>query len=364
MPGFFIKALESPNFWRFAVLVAGSAYGLSLFVKSLSEIWSPFIMGFIGAYLLSGLVTRLQRYKIPRGLAAAVIILSLVFLLIILGIVALPYLQKELISLGQSLPDLGHKIYHTLNPFFKSLEAFKIGDFDLGTLDIEVGQAVGLFVQWMIHFFVNMIGNGMVIANVVSFVVLTPLIMFYLLKDWPSLIAFLDRLLPMQQALPARLIIQEIDLTLRAYVRGQALVCGLLMVLYSLGLSLVGLKQAIFIGILTGFLSFIPYVGMIVGLLVSLSVAFNQFDDWYSIGLTLAVYLGIHLVEGNILTPYFIGERIGLHPVWILFALLAAGTWFGFTGILLAIPLAAVVGVLSRSLLEGYHHSYHPLQKV
>ena len=365
MPGFFTKFLESANFWRFLVLIASIGYILGLFIYSLSGIWSPFMAGFIGAYLLSGIVAKLERYKIPRGLGSGIIILSLVIVLVIIGMVALPYLQKELISFGQSLPSLSQKVYQALSPFLSSLTAHKIGDVDLSTFNVELGQSLGFITQWVVQFLVNLLGNGMVVANLVSFMILTPLIMFYLLKDWPLLISFLDHSLPEKRGDTIRQIVKKIDQTLRAYARGQALICGLLMILYAIGLSWVGLEQAIFIGFLTGFLSFIPYVGMLVGLLVSLSVAFGQFADWYSIGLTLIVYLTIHLAEGNLLTPYFIGEKVGLHPIWILFALLAGGTWFGFVGVLLAIPLAAVVGVLTRSLFDWYHQTQStPVQEV
>ncbi|RZI46677.1 AI-2E family transporter [Candidatus Finniella inopinata] len=350
MPKSFAAALESPNFWRILVVTVLVGYAFTVFLSSISSILSPFIAGFIGAYIFSGLVQKLENYKIPRVVAALLIIVTLLVVLIVLGMVAVPFLQKELIILSKNLPSLASRAYEILERVFHSLNSAKIGDLDLRSLNLELNQSISFLAQWVIHFAVNIIGNGTAFANIVTFILLSPLVMFYFLKDWPRFIASLNQLLPESSAESARTVVVKIHKTLASYGHGQVILCAILMVLYSIGLSLVGLRQAIFIGMLTGCLAFIPYVGMLVGLLASLAVAFEQFQDWSSILMVGGIYATIHLIESNFLTPYLIGDRVGLHPIWILFALLAGGLWFGFVGILLAIPVAAAVGVLVRSI--------------
>lgn len=356
MPKSFTTALENPNFWRCLALVLLFGYALTLLVSSISSMLSPFIAGFIGAYIFSGVVAKLESYKIPRGVASFLVILTLLVVLVVLGMVAVPFLQKELIILAQSLPTLARRSYEILERLSHSLNSTKIGDLDLSGLNLELNKSISFLAQWVIHFAVNIIGNGTALANIVTFIFLSPLVMFYLLKDWPHFIESLNRLLPRASAESIRSVVARIHKTLSSYGQGQVILCGILMVSYSLALSLVGLRQAIFIGMLTGFLAFIPYVGMLVGLMASLAVAFEHFQDWSSILMVGGIYAGIHLIESNFLIPYLIGDRVGLHPVWILFALLAGGLWFGFAGILLAIPSAAAIGVLTRTLLERYHY--------
>jgi predicted PurR-regulated permease PerM len=352
MQSFFAKALESTNFWRYLVIILiGGYYGFAL-IYSISGILSPFITGFIGAYIFSGPVRKLEGYKIPRGVSSAFIILTLLVIIAILGGVAIPHLQKELILLAQNLPKLAQRIYSTLEPFVYSLSSVKIGGLDFSLLGIEFSQYINFIVQWIIKLMIDMLSGGMAVANLVIFIALTPLIMFYILKDWPRLFKTLDNLLPCSCRESWRLVFRNIHNTLSSYVQGQALVCVILMLLYSLGLSLVGLKQALFIGILSGFSAFIPYLGMLIGLLCSLIAAFEQFHDNYSIFMTVVIYLSIYLLDGNLLAPQLIGGKIGLHPLWILFALLVGGIWFGFLGIILAIPAAAVIGAIVRTLLE------------
>jgi predicted PurR-regulated permease PerM len=345
----------SHNFWRYLVLTILGGYGVYILLGCISSILSPFIAGFIGAYIFSGVVQKLEHYKIPRGIASACIILMLLVFITVFCIVALPYLQKELVLLTQNLPILAKKIYAILEPCVYAISTVKIGNLDLSLVNFEFSQAVNFIAQWVIQFLINMLSNGMVVANVVTFMVLTPLVMFYLLKDWPNLLNSLDNLLPTSHAKSIRNLIKNIHRTLSFYAQGQALACVILMVLYSVSLYLTGLKQFLSIGILTGFLAFVPYVGIFIGLLFTIIAAFEQFQDYSSILITVSVYCSIYLIDGNILTPRLIGHRVGLHPLWILFAVLVGGLWFGFPGIFLAIPTAAVIGVLVRTLLANNH---------
>ncbi len=362
MPSFFTKAIRDENFFRYIVASCLVIVFLSYLTQSVRGILTPFIGGFIGAYILDRPVRCLERYKIGRGFASALIILALLIIIALVVVIALPYLQKELLTLAQNLPALAQRLLDSFTPFIEKASS-KLGvGFEISSLKDQFARYMGDILQWIIQFFVGLLSNGMVLANLLSLVILTPIITFYLLKDWPRLIHRVDTLLPLRQAPMVRQIAKKIDHTLSDYARGQAVVCLILMVLYALALSLTGLDQAIFIGLLTGFFSFIPFIGMLGGGLISLSLAFNQFDSWSSILSVMTVYAVIPLIEANFLTPRFVGEKIGLHPVWILFAILAGGNWFGFVGILFALPVAAIIGLIARLLLD-YAYSASPETK-
>ena len=183
MPKSFTTALENPNFWRCLALVLLFGYALTLLVSSISSMLSPFIAGFIGAYIFSGVVAKLESYKIPRGVASFLVILTLLVVLVVLGMVAVPFLQKELIILAQSLPTLARRSYEILERLSHSLNSTKIGDLDLSGLNLELNKSISFLAQWVIHFAVNIIGNGTALANIVTFIFLSPLVMFYLLKE-------------------------------------------------------------------------------------------------------------------------------------------------------------------------------------
>jgi predicted PurR-regulated permease PerM len=183
---------------------------------------------------------------------------------------------------------------------------------------------------------------------------LTPLVTFYFLRDWDRMIATIDSWMPRRQSGMLRALAREIDDILAAFVRGQATVCVIFAVYYSVALSVAGLDFAIIIGIAAGVLTFIPYLGAIAGLIASVTIAFIQFDDYIRVVAVAAVYLFGHAIESNIVTPMLVGDRVKLHPVWIIFALLAGGTVFGFTGVLLAVPVAAVIGVMVRFAIRQY----------
>ena len=181
--------------------------------------------------------------------------------------------------------------------------------------------------------------------------------MFYLLRDWDDIVATIDDWLPRHLAPVIRENTLEIDAVLSGFLRGQFSVCLLLGALYAIGLTVVGLDFGLIIGFITGLISFVPYFGMLIGFAVGLGVAIAQFSDWQPIAMVAGVFVIGQFLEGNFITPKLVGDRIGLHPAWILFALLAAGALFGFTGILLAVPAAAVVGVLGRFSIQQYKQS-------
>jgi predicted PurR-regulated permease PerM len=200
--------------------------------------------------------------------------------------------------------------------------------------------------------------GGFVFINLLALMFLTPVVTFYLLRDWEKLMAAIDGALPLDHADSIRELARESNAAIAGYVRGQALVCISLGAIYAIGLTVVGLQFGLIIGVIAGAISFIPFVGTFVGAVLSLGMALAQFPpEWMGVVKVGLVFLFGQTMEGNVLSPKLVGDRVGLHPVWIMFALLAGGSLFGFVGVLLAVPTAAVIGVLVRFLLRRYRQS-------
>ncbi|MBM3468888.1 MAG: AI-2E family transporter [Alphaproteobacteria bacterium] len=342
-------------FVAFAIVATSILY-------SLGSMLMPFFAGFVGAYALNFPVSWLSEKRFSRGITSAFFVVSLIILLITLMLIAFPYLQQHLFLLASSIPPLIERLFQNIAPTLERISQ-DYGTPSAAELKTQVISHLGDILTWSVRVITNLLSNGMALANLLSLVILTPIITFYLLKDWPRLIAKIDSLLPSKWAPTIRTHAKTIDRTLASYVKGQAIICLILMALYSFGLWAVGLKQGVVVGVLTGFMSFIPYIGMLIGYMTSLGISFTEFTGWSSIGLITLVFVIISLIEGNILIPRFIGQKIGLHPVWIIFSLLAAGTWFGFMGILFALPVIAALGVITRIVLDWYVKSPSPQLK-
>ena len=190
--------------------------------------------------------------------------------------------------------------------------------------------------------------GGLALFKLASLLIITPVVSFYLLRDWDRIIAHMNSLLPPGHASTIRGLTAEIDDTIAGFVRGQANVCLILGFYYGIALSLAGLESGLLVGFGAGLISFIPYVGASVGLVVGVAIAIAQFSDWLPVFLVAVIFIVGQVAESYVLTPKLVGDRVGLHPVWIIFALLAGGALFDFTGVLLAVPAAAVIGVLAR----------------
>jgi predicted PurR-regulated permease PerM len=219
----------------------------------------------------------------------------------------------------------------------------------------SLADVVGQGAAWAGKLLQSLWAGGAALVDVISLLVVTPIVAFYLLLDWDSMVRKVDGWLPRQHRATIRRLIGEMDQAIAAFIRGQAAVCVVLGTFYAIGLSLMGLNFGVLIGLLSGFLSFIPYVGSLIGLVLSVGVALVQFwPEWSMPILALAIFALGQFLEGNLLSPWLVGTSIGLHPVWLMFALLAFGSLFGFVGLLIAVPLAAVAGVLIRFAISHY----------
>lgn len=338
--------------WIWTLILTGIIALFCLF----KGILLPFIVGILVAYLLNPAVTKLQSFNIPRILSTTLMIL--LFFIAIGGVLffTIPFLKQELLFLAQHLPTYGTRLYHMFLPLLEQLNSV-ISIKDFNQFQTTASAYFGDMLSWGFKAIASVLTNTLALANLLSLVVLTPVIAFYLLRDWPRFTSLLIGLLPLDHTATIKHQLNLINQTLANYVRGQFLVCVFLALYYSIGLKMCGLNFAFTIGMATGLLAFIPYFGFLLGAIVAFGLAFAQFNDWTSIGWVAAVFALGQGLESYMLTPKFVGERIGLHPVWVIFALLAGGVLFGFLGILMAMPIAAALSVIIRFTLQKYYAS-------
>lgn len=330
-----------------------------LFLWIFSGILLPFIMGMALAYLLDPFADRLQRGGMNRFWATITIVVLSVLVLALIGLLAVPLLISQAADFIERLPAYAQELRQLWNQFLRT----EIGRY-FGSQQENAGvdQMVSQGAAWFASFLGSLWAGGRAVLNVVSLIVVTPVVAFYLLYDWDRMIARIDALLPREHAETLRRLAREINTAIAGFIRGQGAVCVILGLFYALSLSLIGLNFGFLIGSVAGLISFIPFVGSIVGFVLSVGVAIVQFwPDWIWILGVAAIFAVGQFIEGNILQPRLVGSSIGVHPVWLIFALFAFGSLFGFVGVLLAVPVTAAIGVLVRFGVESYRNS--PLYK-
>ncbi|WP_099825513.1 AI-2E family transporter [Oceaniglobus indicus] len=318
----------------------------------LGDVILPFLLGGGIAYLLDPLADRLQKLGLSRAMATTVITIIAILLFVVLALAVIPTLINQAAGLIESAPKIANNLQAFLTDRFP-------GIIDDGSVLRKSLAGVGEAIQARGGELMNrLLASVSGVLNVLVLVVIVPVVAFYLLLDWDNMVAKIDALLPREHVDTVRYLAREIDRTLAGFLRGQGLVCLILGVYYAVGLMLVGLQFGLVVGAIAGFLTFIPYVGALVGGGLAIGLALFQFwGDWMWIVLVYAIFQSGQFIEGNILTPKLVGSSVGLHPVWLIFALSAFGALFGFVGLLVAVPLAAALGVLVRYALDRYRHS-------
>ncbi|HTR83095.1 MAG TPA: AI-2E family transporter [Reyranella sp.] len=344
------------NRWRFWI---GAAVVFVLILWLLNDILLPFVVGAVVAYFFDPVVARLQRAGLSRTAATATV--TILSALIAIGAVTaiVPPLFGQVEALIIKAPQYFVQAAARVQPMIEPVRA-KLGlpALSLHDLQAEATQWAGQGLAIAGGIAGRVAQRGVAIINLLGLLFITPVVTFYLLRDWPKVVAAIDGTLPLDHAETVRKVAHDANAAVAGYVRGQALVCLCLGSIYGIGLTIVGLQFGFVIGLMAGLISFIPFVGTFVGATTALGMALAQFPpDWISVGEVAVVFLIGHLLEGNFLSPKLVGERVGLHPVWIMFALLAGGSLLGFVGVLVAVPTAAVLGVVVRHLLMRYRES-------
>jgi predicted PurR-regulated permease PerM len=343
-----------------SLLWIGLGIGLVGCLYLFQNILMPFLTGLLVAYAMNPAVRQFEKWGLSRGFGSAIMIASFFLVFGLLLFIAIPFIQAELLRLASRVPLYGERVMTTIKPLLdESANYFKPEDIE--RLRSLASSYVGDVITWGIRLLAGILTNSLALANLISLIVITPVVAFYCLRDWNKLVKTIDHWFPRPYEPTLRSLFHEINTTIGGFAKGQALVCIIVGIYYSLALTLANLDFSLVVGMVIGVMAFIPYVGALMGFMLSIGIALAQFSEWYSIGIIAAIFVVGQTLEGYILIPYFVGDRIGLHPVWVIFALLAGGVLYGFVGILFALPIAAATGVLLRYFLGLYLKSSYYL---
>jgi len=349
------KSQVSPK--SLALFWASSLLLLGLFFWLFSAVLTPFVLGITIAYLLDPLVRRLESLKIGRT-AAAVLLLTAFFLSVsLLLLLLIPPLYRELSQLADQAPGYLQALADRLQPYLDSVEQ----ELQEGALSERVRQAVGSNMGDALNLgtglLAGLMSGGRAIVGFLSLLVVTPLVAFFMMREWDSLVKKVDGLIPRHNYDEIRDLLTKIDRKISGFVRGQLLVALSLGLVYAVALSIAGLNFSVLLGLGAGLLSVIPLFGSTVGLLASVAVAWFQTSELSYVAIIGVIFIVGQFLEGNVITPKLLGGSVGMHPLWILFSIMAGASLFGILGMMIAVPVAASVGVLINFALERYQAS-------
>ncbi len=312
----------------------------------------PFILGAAIAYFLDPVADRLESLGASRVAATAIITVTGILIFVLMALLVIPTLVTQSVQLFNTVPDIFRDFVTFLRERFPAM--FEEGS-TLQTSIAGLGQTIQERGGELLNTALSSVSS---IINVIVLLVIVPVVSVYLLLDWDRMIARIDALLPRDHAPVIRHLAGQIDQTLASFVRGMGTVCLVLGTYYAIALMIVGLNFGLVVGFIAGIITFIPYLGALIGGALAIGLALFQFwGDWVSIGIVAGIFMLGQVIEGNVLTPKLVGSSVGLHPVWLILALTVFGSVFGFVGMLVAVPLAAALGVLVRFAVDQYTDS-------
>ncbi len=338
-------------FWISVAILFGILIGL------LEAIMLPFVAGIVIAYFLSPVADKLTQRGIPRALTAMLIVVAVSCLLVAALILLVPLLLTQIQQFAVALPDEIERLQTLLESWARQQLGTHYPEFEAGLNRASQGMAEN-WGSLAGDFAGSLWSQGLALFNFLSLVLVTPVVVFYVLIDWHSMLAKIDSWLPRDHAPTIRRLASDINDTVAAFIRGQGTICLILSVYYVLALSTAGLRYSLLVGLGTGILSFIPFVGWALGLISATIIAVIQFwPQTTPILIVLGVFAGAQVLDGAFLSPKIVGSKVGLHPVWIIFSLFAFSYLFGLVGVLLAVPIGAAIAVLVRFALKVYLES-------
>lgn len=333
--------------WPIIALWCGIAV-IVYMLSTLGVVIKPFLLALLGAYVLKWPVAKLEKKHIPRAIGAIVSIVSVYGLITLFLFLLVPSLQGRISILISQIPSLASSVLIAIKPFLNLIQEYAHID-SVEALREQIMEHSSSIMHWVFSTSLNVLSSTTVIVNIVMILILTPIIMFYLLQDWPNMVRHIKSWLPQNRKEAIISEFNKMDHAVVGYAKGQSLVCLTLAILYAIGLTVVGLQGSVIIGVMIGVLSFIPYIGAIIGFFTSIVFALTQSPELGVLPIII-VFMIMQGVEGYLLTPKLVGKKIGIPPVMVIFVLLAGGFWFGIFGVLLALPTAAIIRVLLDSL--------------
>lgn len=349
-PQFVVEVRRQIAFWGVTLLVFVALLYL------LRGMLLPFLAGMVLAYFLDPVADRLEEWGLGRAVATSLILLAFIVLFVVALLVIVPILGEQIAGFAERLPGYVGSLQAMVaeNDFLNRLRKADGSEALRDNLDSVVQQGA----KWTSAVLTSIWSSGMALVSITSLLVITPIVAFYMLLDWDRMVARIDDYLPRDHKQTIRMLARDMDKAVAGFVRGQGSVCLALGVFYAVALTVAGLNFGLLIGIFAGLISFIPFVGSITGLVLSVGVAIVQFwPEWWMVLIVIAIFSFGQFVEGNFLQPRWVGKSIGIHPVWLMFALAAFGSVLGFVGLLIAVPVTAAIGVLVRFALDRYRHS-------
>jgi predicted PurR-regulated permease PerM len=343
--------------WQRLALVLVFLVALWIFLKLFSAILMPFVVAAGVAYFLDPAVSKLASFGMRRSMGAAFMLFAVLLFVALFILLLYPVIASQASILAANMPsylktaqsDFGHIVSELeirLGPGAMSQKIKDIASNQAGEIISFAGTAAS-----------NILGSGFAVVNILTLLVITPIVAFYFLRDWPGIVRHVDTWLPRPYEGVIRAQAVEVNRILAAWIRGQAICCLMLAVIYAVGLTIVGLDLGLIVGLAAGLLSFIPYVGTILGAGTAVVLVLSQSPGWHGVLSVLIVFACGQALNDYVIQPRFLGDRVGLPAVWVIFSLFAGGSAFGFLGIMLAVPVTATLGVLARFWLRRYLHS-------
>lgn len=351
------ESLETGVRWRRVAAIGAALVLAILFLRLFSSILLPFVAAAGIAYFLDPAVSALNRLGLPRSLGAVVMLLALIAGMALCALLLYPLITAQVGLLAQQLPDMIAALQKFVTHEISTIQARLGPSFVSSKLQSLVGNEAGTIMGFIGSAVRRVVGTGFALFNILTLLIITPIVAFYFLRDWPLVVGRIDSWLPRSHESVIRNLAHEISRILNAWLRGQAICCLFLGIFYAIALTSAGLNLGLVIGLTAGLLSFIPYVGTIIGAISSLVLALGQFN-----GIDHVIVVGVIFVIGQLLNDYvvaprFLGDRLGLSAIWVIFALFAGAETFGFLGVMLAVPVTATLGVLARFWLRHYLQS-------
>nr|WP_316653485.1 AI-2E family transporter [uncultured Gellertiella sp.] len=330
---------------------------LYLFLMTFRTVLLPFVAGMVLAYFLDPVADWLERRGLSRMMATVVILLTFLLSFVVALIIIIPLVAGQVSDLAARVPDYAKWLQSEISADnLQHMPKWLVSQ--VAVIQANASKFLGEGAVFASAVFAQIWDSSKTIIDIVSLLLITPVVAFYVLLDWDRMVAKVDSWVPRDNVAEVREIAAEMDRAIAGFVRGQGSLCLILGLYYGVSLTLVGLNFGLLIGLFVGMIAFIPYIGSMVGLGLSLGVATLQFwPNYWMPGIVLGIFLFGQFVEGNILQPKLVGKSVGLHPVWLMFALLAFGALFGFVGLLVAVPAAAAIGVLVRFAINRYLES-------
>ncbi len=322
----------------------------------LGSVLTPFAVGLLVGFFLDPVCDWLERRGCSRGVAAALVIVT--FLLAVVAAIAMlvPFVWEQAAELVASLPKTKADAVAVVEPYLSRLAPY-LDDQTLAQVRETLSSSAGAIAQGLASVVRGAITGGVAVADIVSLAVLTPVVGYYMLREWDVIVAWIDDQMPRKSAPMVRRMAATVQGKLAAWLRGQAMLCLVLAVYYAIGLSAAGIRFGLLIGLMTGLVAFVPFVGYFLGLMAAVVSGLFSLNGWGGWAVVIGVFTCGQLLEGYVLTPRLVGRSVGLHEVWVIFAIMAGGHLLGFLGVLVAVPTAAVISVLIRESLAWYRTS-------